>query len=588
MKNSVDLREHARLSLRFLAGAVNPKRRHLPYFWIDFLPEPPQFAHEMAFEDAENIGRWLYGIACAQRVAGCRDAEETRISILNEIDRRIAGPYGFMYTTEYTTERTGKAPYSWLWGNRSVLEGWIQCWRSAESEEERGQLAGRIERMVAGLEAFSIRKNQYVFFPTYKPPLDYKKPEDMRIPDETDYSAWHQFYADGKPTKPGYLPLPSDSLGGMIWPLVEWYELTGNQKALRLAEGISNTVVQYHPMRSNPICPVGCFSNNHGVLNAMAGVLACNRHIPNNRHLIWAETLFEYYLNRCSSSFGWVMENEQVSSERPVERPSSEGCAVVDMVRVGIELGRSGFPHGWDVAERFTRNYLTQAQIRSVKPFKVPADTVVNHEGRTAVMEVPAEHRESERFWQRVIGALSGWGAPNDILNPRGRIGMCIQNCCGSHLPIGLMHVWEHIATQNGDTINVNLLLSHDGPVCRTVDHQPETGMIEIFPKIFSKVVVRIPDWVEDEKIKVTINDSPVFYTWQSRSRYLQIAGTKPDNVVKVEYPLRQCSITERLGGTSYTTRWRGDTVLSIAPAGQFIPMFSDGLSENSSDRTKS
>jgi len=89
-----------------------------------------------------------------------------------------------------------------------------------------------------------------------------------------DNSAWQQLFADDHPHERGYLPLPADSLGGMIWPLVEWHELTGNPLALDLAVGIAHTFVQYHPMRSNDMCPVGCFGNNHGVLNASPDALA--------------------------------------------------------------------------------------------------------------------------------------------------------------------------------------------------------------------------------------------------------------------------------------------------------------------------
>jgi hypothetical protein len=577
MRLPLDLREHAALSLRFFNASIDQKRQGLPYFWIDFLPNPPQFAHEMAFDDIENLGRWLYGIACAQRVSGSKEAEETREIMLREIDRRIAGPYGFPYTTDYTVERYGPVKYSWLWGNRSVLEGWIQCWRSAESDEQRVMLAARIETMVSGLDAFSIRKGQCVFFPTYEPSIDWVKPADMKIPDDADESAWQQFYTDSDPARSGYLPLPADSLGGMIWPLVEWYELTGSDKALELAIGIAHTIVQYHPMRSNHICPIGCFSNNHGVLNAMAGVLACHRHVPNNRHLIWVETLFEYYLNRCSSSFGWVTEYERIDPSRGIERLSSEGCAVIDMVRVAIELGRCGFLDGWDVAERFTRNYMTQSQIKSVTPFDAPNDMVINHEGRGAVIAVPDAHRDSQGFWNRVIGAMAGWGAPNDVLDPRGRLAMCIQNCCSSHLPIGLMHVWEHAVEMHGDTLAVNMLLSQDGPLARTIDSQPQNGVLDIIPKVTAKLSVRMPDWVDESRVRISVNEQPATITWPLRSRYAQIPEVAAGSKVRVEYPLRTRTVVERLGGTAYTTYWRGDTVTNISPGGEFIPVFPGG-----------
>jgi hypothetical protein len=504
----------------------------------------------MAFDDIENLGRWLYGIACAQRVSGSDEGEDTRRIMLREIDRRIAGAYGFPYTSEYATT-LGHEPAPWLWGDRAVLEGWIQCWRSATTEEERGKLAARIEAMVAGLDAFTIKKGACTFFPTYTPGLNWSKPENI--------------------------PLPADSLGGMIWPLVEWYELSGNETALALAIGIAHTIVQYHPMRSNGVCPMGCFSNNHGVLNAMAGVLACHRHVRNDRHMIWAATLFEYYLNRCSSAFGWVNEYERGVEGYPTQRDAAEGCATIDMVRVGIELGRLGFEYGWEVAERFTRNYLTQAQIKQVTPFNIPDGIVINRVGRTAVDNVPLEQRDSDDIWQRVIGAMAGWGAPNDILDARGRLAMCIQNCCSSHLPIGLMHAWEQTVTQQDGSIRVNMLLTQQGPLARTIDHQPIAGMLEIIPEINGPIAVRMPDWVDETRVCVSVDGQPADISWPEISRYVKIPAVTAGSTVRVEYPLREVILTERLGGTLYTTSWRGDMVTGITPAGHFIPIFTEG-----------
>jgi hypothetical protein len=575
MRKPVDLREHARLSLHFLRNSVSSTRPGLPYFWIDFLTNPPQFAHEMSFDDIEDYGRWLYGIACAQRVAGCSDAEETRLRLIRDIDRRIAGPYHLMYSSEYSAERGSGKRYTWLWGDRSVLEGWIQCWRSERNAAEREALAGRINRMVTGLNEFAVKKGPYAFFPTYTPPLDWVTPEGMLPPDAHDRSVWGQFYADPSQAERNVLPLPTDSLGGVIWPLVEWHELSGNQPALDLAVAVANTVVHYHPMRSNPALPFGCFSNIHGVCNAMAGVLACHRHVPNPGHFIWAETLFEYFLNRCSSSFGWVTEIEVETSDLATQRLSSEGCAVVDMVRVGIELGRLGLEHGWDVAERFTRNYLTQAQIRQATPFEILEGTVVNHGGRGAIEAVPAGHRDSVDVWNRSVGALTGWGAPNDILDAKGRLAMCVQNCCSSHLPMGLLHVWDHIVTRKDETIYVNLLLSQDGEFAQTIDAQPQQGLLTIIPKQNAKIAIRIPDWVEDAQVRISADGESVPVTWPPHSRFVRLPVITAGSAIRVEYPLRERLLTERLGGVLYTTAWRGDTVTDITPKGRYIPIFS-------------
>ena len=71
----MDLRKHARLSLDFLKAATNPAMEDLPYFWIDFARNPPEFVHCMLFDDVENFGRWLYAIKAAQVVSGTDAAE---------------------------------------------------------------------------------------------------------------------------------------------------------------------------------------------------------------------------------------------------------------------------------------------------------------------------------------------------------------------------------------------------------------------------------------------------------------------------------------------------------------------------------
>ena len=49
-------------------------------------------------------------------------------------------------------------------------------------------------------------------------------------------------------------------------------------------------------------------------------------------------------------------------------------------------------------------------------------------------------------------------------------------------------------------------------------------------------------------------------------------------SAVRVEYPLRERTVTERLGGELYTTTWRGDTVVDIDPKGKYLPIFSKSI----------
>ena len=576
----MDLRTHARLSLRFLENSTNPKMGDLPYFWIDFVRNPPEFVHCMVFDDVENFGRWLYAISAAQAVSGTDGAEETRLAMLREIDRRRNGPYGLIYTSDYSPQycRGFTEHHSWLWGDRSVLQGWVLSYRFATDARQRDELKQRIDAMVQGLNEFSVKLGPCAFFPTYTPTRSFRKRDDMIPPQTSGPRTWDALYSSGVPSDPRQLPYISDSTGGMIAPLVQWYELTGNPAALELAVGLSHTMVTYHTVEGSVTNPIGCFSNNHGVLNAVAGVLAANRHAFERRHMIWAKTLWEYYVARCASSFGWAPENESVDYSNPLERPSCEGCATVDMVRVGVELAKAGFVESWDMIERFVRNYMTQAQIQhEVQPFTLDG-VAVNDVSRPGIECEPEALRDRNDVGRRCVGALAGWGAPNDVLDPRGRFAMCVQNCCSGHLPLGLLNVWDQAVTREPDGVRVNLLFDHDNADCTVSDSQPAEGRLEVRMKRKGTVRVRIPDWVPDGSVRLEVDGRAIDMAWEPRpSRYVCANDVPAGCTATVLYPLRERTLTERLGGELYTTQWKGDTVVGIDPGGRFIPVFGGG-----------
>ena len=570
---TLDIRRNALRSIHFLENGVDSKRKNLPYFRIDFAANPPEFMHAIHFDDPENIARWYYAIVCAQLVAGSSAGEKLHRSMLKEVERRLTGPFGFMYTSEYSSQYSPKAkePYSWLWGDRSALQGWVLDWMRVGSKRERSYFETRIRNMVQGLDEFCVRQGKYIFFPTYTPGISYKKATGMKLPEERE-EIWDAMYKFNEGVT-GTLPPPGDSLGGMIFPLVQWYEASGDLKALAIANGISNTIVDFHTLIDNKVNPVGCMSNNHGTLNAMAGVLAAARHSHDRRHVAWARMLFEFYWSRCSSSFGWVTENENVNLAHPLERPSCEGCATIDLVCVAIELAKAGFLECWDIVERVTRNYMTQAQVTHIGRISLRGVALNTFNRNFEKMTLP-ELRDSRNVAERAVGCMAGWGAPNDILDPRGRVAMCVQNCCSAHLPFGLYRVWAHIAEMREGKLRVNLALNHDCKLCHITDFQPFEGRLDIEVKQTAELLVRLPEWVEKDKVEARVQGLKINARWDDSKRYLELGSLRVGSKVSILYPLRQWRVTEWLGGTAYTTEWAGDTVISIDPPGKYIPIF--------------
>jgi len=143
------------------------------------------------------------------------------------------------------------------------------------------------------------------------------------------------------------------------------------------------------------------------------------------------------------------------------------------------------------------------------------------------------------------------------------------------------MHVlyiaWENIVTEEAGRVYINLLLNKDSDLLEVISYLPYVGKIElIIHKKVSFIYLRIPDWVEREKIQLSITDKDKKQNKQKEwaGEYLRINGLKEKSKVKVIFPIREAKISETIYGEKYTLEWRGDTVVSIMPAGKVFPFY--------------
>jgi hypothetical protein len=228
----------------------------------------------------------------------------------------------------------------------------------------------------------------------------------------------------------------------------------------------------------------------------------------------------------------------------------------------------------WDIVERSARNYLTRSQPRHIGPISLEGVAMNRTEEHREIDRTPPELCDTRDIARRAVGCMAGWGAPNDVLDPRGKGAMCVQNCCSSHLPFGLYRVWEHIAVMKPEGLYVNLLLNHSGRWCDVRDYQPGEGRVEITMKKSANLYVRLPEWVEKDNVQVKVGNAGVDRAWDESKRYVAVGKVERGVKLTIIYPLRRWKIKELLGGTVYTTDWIGDTVVGIDPAGRFIPVF--------------
>jgi hypothetical protein len=199
--------------------------------------------------------------------------------------------------------------------------------------------------------------------------------------------------------------------GFIINPLVRWYELSGNESALKLATYLSNWIV-YH---TDYIQDDGSFtlSKSEGEkepsgydfrghvpthMATAAGIIRCGIATNDNELVNYGKKMVDYVDNLSrgtgSNSFGWFFEN--------VLTPTCETCSIRSMIDCAILLAKAGYPEYWNLVERTSRNQLVENQLRDIDWMK---STIHLDDTEDEVYNNVAE---------RVRGGWAGWSYPND------------------------------------------------------------------------------------------------------------------------------------------------------------------------------
>lgn len=528
---TLDLREHAEASINFLTRAPDRKQGFLPYFWTFFGEGPPELRHNH-WDYCENPGRNLYGLVAARQVSGSLEGvKEERLYEKEIYSRMREAGHGLTWRPAYSPFiRTRGIPEMNLWDNRSQFMGLMSLYMQYEEPEVRAKL----ESMLDGLERYGIRKGKYFYF----------EREDILL---------------GHRVNRNHDPRVGQHSTGWITPLIEYWKLTGSQRARDMATGLSNFTMDYHQTSVRPGCVVG-ISNVHGALFALAGVIRTATVIGDTEKLEWARGLVDYAAENLASDFGWVQEKEDKEWMGSEDSRSTESCAIVDMIQCALLLADAGYTEYWDLVERYVRNYFVEAQLMESGWMKSPGVREDNVQSSwTDVAE-------------RVRGCFVGWGAPNDWVNTTGRLRNAIQNCCAPHGSWATFLVWKRLVQQDSTGLRVNMALNTEHPGCRVASYLPYKGRVDVVIYEGAPLKVRVPDGVENSEVSVTVNGVPASISWDGD--YVSLAGTAQFDTVSVRWPQKYTTTTEEIDRTTYTVEWKGRTVVGIDPPGTVRPLF--------------
>jgi len=272
------------------------------------------------------------------------------------------------------------------------------------------------------------------------------------------------------------------------------------------------------------------------------------------------------------SSFDWLLNPGQIYGVSTLvgwfpewyvpDFPACESCTLGDIAGMAVKLSVAGVGDYWDVIDRMVRNHYAEAQLTSaawVRPF------AAGQPGKPVAFNENADHAP-----ERNVGAWSGWAGVNEWATWVG-----IQHCCTGNAARGLYYIWEHIVDFRAGELKVNLLLNRASRWADVYSHVPNSGRVDLrIKEPCRNVSVRAPEWVETGSLllvcKVNGESRPLHWA----GRYVEVGSASPGDKITVNFPISERTVREKIGAGTYTLTLRGNTVVSIDPAGVNGPLY--------------
>jgi len=274
------------------------------------------------------------------------------------------------------------------------------------------------------------------------------------------------------------------------------------------------------------------------------------------RLIAWSKRLLDFYLRR-GTDYGWIPESMTVPRR-------SETCAVADVVNIAEWVAKSGYPEYWDVVERFTRNYLREAQFFFSPEYEALYRTLYpGEEGEHGL----ALARDFEGAFQGAMGLTDRCFTPN---------AMDMMGCCVPEGMRALYAAWRNTVVDEPDAVRVNMCFDRDAPAARVASFLPGEGRMTVTSKIAKPFLLRPPAWATREGVQVQHNGRTLPVAWDGA--YVRVDDVQPGDTLALSYPLPSFIQRQPMPGEESTREltvcWLGNTVLSLEPAGEQLPLY--------------
>ena len=530
--DTLDLSARARAALNYFIQNPDPEAKFQPYFVSNLEADPFYLEHsEWDFGDVSS--RFVEAIIYIRQMTGDSSGQEVEAGLRELMCSFLDPSDGLLYRPRsaygpYQLASSGGNAGAYIWDQSRALHALV-AWYQTEGEE---QVLRKIEKLIDGLDRIAVRKDDACYFPT-----------EVYIGNGKWFDHPLMWVPDGQP----------------IDPLVRYFELTGDQKALNLALKLAKSVLTREPLTFSPDGEMLRDEHNthfHSRTAALVGLLRLGIATGDNDLIDFVEKAYKWARSQ-GSSYGWM-------PEQLCTLEWSETCTIADMINLAVLLAETGRDQYWEDVERFTRNCLVESQILS--------EDMLPRPWRKVPEKVPGS-RSYDRVAERVMGGFVGSVFPNDrFFEADWNDGFGISGCCTPGGTKGLYLAWSHIVTNKPDGAWINLMLNANTPWVEIHSALPYEGRISIVVKKATKVYVRIPSWVERKDVAIKRNGKAQDVVW--KGAYVVQEHLKEGDEIEVNYPVKSFEVKEKVAGDEFRLHWRGYTLMGIEPPGKRMPLF--------------
>ena len=576
--DTLDLSARAALAINALGGSIDPKLMTM-FGQIVFCTSKPHFSH-WASADTLLDPKFGESFPLMRLMCGSEQHVELEAKYRDAMMSRVQDGLYWDFCTPQRPWRNAYAPafygegrnedFCTLPGTARMLRA-LLVWRELGDDSAATEEA--IRSLVAGLRRIAVCRDDYCYYPEkggWGEPCSYPR------------SGWLNTDEAKGETEGGEGSVVCMH-GHQIYGAAHWYAESRDPAALDLAARLTRycmlprfwggvpdpagdrTGLPGHVARSMPDPPFVAgheqghwFSHFHARAIALRGILEYARVAGDQHAAEFVRRSWEFTLSQGIARMGWI-------NCYPGALNAVEGCALGDLVGLGIRLSDYGLGDYWDDVDGIVRNQLVEQQLTRPELLESIVQQFAGEPapGRNAHPGQLDFDEGGSAVIARSIGSYGGLGMPTSVPRP------AVMHCCTSNATQGLYAAWEGTLRESGDSAIINLLLNRAGRLVEIDSWLPFDGKVVIGNLAARRVAVRIPFWVDTSALRASVAGKPVEPAWVGR--YLLFDSLKPGDVITITFPVPETTARYTVNAHTvqeqvYTCTFRGSTLIDISP----------------------